>query len=75
MNKFSDFADTTIAPVMDGKKASMEDVIGREIIVLKYRINDTKYADAKNPQCLTVQFIFYDVQNEHRVFFLVLMFL
>jgi len=69
MNKFSDFADTTTSPVMDGKKIPLEEILGKEIIVLKYRIKNTKYADAKNPQCLTVQFSFPEAPNDHRVFF------
>jgi len=68
MNKFSDFADTTV-PILDGKKASLDEILGKEIIVLKYRIRDTKYTDAKNPQCLTVQFTFTETPDIHRIFF------
>jgi len=69
MNKFSDFADTSVSPIMDGKKAAIDEILGKEIIVLKYRIKNTKYADAKNPQCLTVQFSFPETPDDHRVFF------
>jgi hypothetical protein len=67
INKFSNFADAT--PILDGKKAGLEEVFGKEIIVLNYRVQKTKYADAKNPDCLTVQFEFANTPGEHRVFF------
>jgi hypothetical protein len=69
MNKFSDFADTSVSPIMDGRKIALDEILGKEINVLKYRIKNTKYADAKNPQCLTVQFVFPETPDEHRVFF------
>jgi len=69
MNRFSDFADTSISPILDGKKISLDEVLDREIIVLNYRIKNTKYSDAKNPDCLTVQFSFEDKPDDRRVFF------
>lgn len=69
MNRFADFADTSISPIMDGKKISLEEVLDKEIIILNFRVKNTKYADAKNPDCLTVQFTFEDKPDERRVFF------
>jgi len=69
MNKFSDFADTTISPVMDGKKMSLDDVLDKEIVVLRYRIKKTKFSEAKNPDCLTVQFAYPENEEVHFVFF------
>jgi hypothetical protein len=69
MNKFSEFADLSISPIMDGKKAALDEILGIEIIVLNYRIKKTKYTDAKNPECLTVQFTYKNTPDEHRVFF------
>jgi len=69
MNKFSEFADLSQTPVMDGKKVPLNEILEKEIIVLKYRIKNTKYADAKNPECLTVQFAFSKSPEEHWVFF------
>jgi len=69
INRFSDFADFSVSPILDGKKITVNEVLGREINVLNYRIKDTKYADAKNPECLTVQFAFADTPDERRVFF------
>jgi len=69
MNKFADFADTSASPILDGKKISLEEVLEKEIIVLNYRIKNTKFTDAKNPECLTVQFSFADKPDDRRVFF------
>jgi hypothetical protein len=73
MTKFSDFAEKA-NPLMDGKKISLDEIIerdgrgGKEIIVLNFRIKNTKYADAKNPRCLTVQFAFPEKEERH-IFF------
>jgi len=69
MNKFSEFADTTISPVLDGKKMSLDDILEKEIIVLRYRIKKTKFSEAKNPDCLTVQFAFPENEEARFVFF------
>jgi hypothetical protein len=69
MNKFSEFADTTISPIMDGKKVSLDDILDKEISVLRYRIKKTKFSEAKNPDCLTVQFAYPENENTHFVFF------
>ena len=69
MNKFSEFADTSISPVMDGKKMALDEVLNKEINVLRYKIKKSKFAEAKNPDCLTVQFSFPEDENTHFVFF------
>jgi len=69
MNKFSDFADPTITLVMDGKKVALSDILDKEIIVLRYRVKKTKFSEAKNPDCLTVQFAYPDNEEAHFVFF------
>jgi len=69
MNKFSEFADTTVSPIMDGKKVPLDDILEKEISVLRYRIKKTKYAEAKNPDCLTVQFAYPEDADTHFVFF------
>lgn len=74
MNKFSEFADTA-HPLLDGKKISLDEIIskdnkaGKEIVVLNFRVKNTKYDDAKNPHCLTVQFAFPGKEDEHYIFF------
>jgi len=69
MNKFSEFADTSISPVMDGKKLSLDDILDKEILVLRYRIKKSKFTEAKNPDCLTVQFAYPENEAVHFVFF------
>jgi len=74
MNKFSEFAENENSPLMDGKKVTLVAIINRPIIVLKYRIKNTKFEDAKNSHCLTVQFEYADENGEqkdgeHFVFF------
>jgi len=74
MNKFSDFAEKA-NPLLDGRKMSLDDIIdkdgkgGKEIVILNFRIRNSKYDDAKNPRCLTVQFAFPEKENEHYIFF------
>jgi hypothetical protein len=67
MNTFSDFADG--ASVMDGRKLSLDSVLGRLIIIHRYRIADSKFEDASNPRCLMVQFEFAGENGERFVFF------
>ena len=69
MNKFSDFADTQAAPIMDGKKIALDDILNKEVVVLRYKIKKSKFTDAKNPECLTVQFAYPEKEDEHFVFF------
>jgi len=69
MNKFSEFADMTVSPILDGKKQSLDDVLEKEILVLRYRIKKSKFSEAKNPDCLTVQFAYPDNEAVHFVFF------
>ena len=66
MRKFSDFAEQ--GGVMDGRKANLDDLVGKEIIVTGYRVSKTKYAESKSPHCLTVQFS-HEEGGEKRVFF------
>jgi hypothetical protein len=68
VNRFSEFADASGSDIMDGKKVQMEDIIGKEIVVIGYRIRDTKFADAKTPRCVTIQFT-YPNETEHHIVF------
>ena len=74
MKKFSDFAEKA-NPIMDGRKIPLDDILdkdgrgGKEVILLNFRISNSKYDDAKNPRCLTVQFAFPGKEDEHYVFF------
>lgn len=65
MKRFSDFAKTP--KVLDGKKVKIEDVEGKEIKIIGYRIEKSKYS-GKSDKCLTVQFEYPDVEG-HFIFF------
>jgi hypothetical protein len=54
---------------MDGKKTALDDVLDKEIIVLRRRLKPSKFKDAKNPEYLTVQFAWPEKEDEHFVFF------
>jgi hypothetical protein len=69
MNKFSEFADTAATPIMDGRKIALDDILNKEIVVLRYKVKKSKFTDAKNPECLTVQFAYTEKEAEHFVFF------
>jgi hypothetical protein len=69
MNKFSEFADTSLSPIMDGRKMSLDEILDKEILVLRYRVKQSKFKEAKNPDCLTVQFAYPESENTHFVFF------
>lgn len=48
---------------MDGDKLKINDVLGKEIEILNYKISDSKYSD-KN--CLTIQFL---LNNKKHIIF------
>lgn len=54
--RFSDFADLTERPVLDGDKVSMQSILNKEVKVIGFRVKSTKFSDSKNDQCLTIQF-------------------
>ena len=61
-NRFSDFAAPNT--VMDGDKIKIDDVLGKEIEVIAYKITDSKFK--KDEKCLKLQFI---LEGEKRVLF------
>jgi hypothetical protein len=52
--RFSDFAKDALP--LDGAKMRIEDLLNREILVLAYKIKESKYEREKKGQCLTLQF-------------------
>lgn len=63
--RFSDFAEEE-GP-LDGKKADLDSVLNQEILLLNYRIQDSKfYKRNGSGKCLTIQF---ETDNGPRVFF------
>lgn len=64
MKKFSDFA--TGSNTMTGDKLKIEDVLGKEIEVVGYKINESKYPKNGNDKVLTLQF---NLDSESRILF------
>jgi len=63
--RFGDFADEP--PLLDGDKVKIDQLLNREILVIGYRITESKYENAKNSKkCLTIQF---EVDGERHIAF------
>ena len=54
MKRFSDFATEIIA--MTGDKVKIEEILGKEIEVIGYKISDSQYKKNGNDKVLTLQF-------------------
>ena len=54
MKRFSDFA--TVNTTITGDKIKIEDVLGKEIEVIGYKMNESKYKKKDNDKVLTLQF-------------------
>lgn len=66
MNDFSEF---NIKPNQDrliGDKIKMMQVLNREIIVHRFKINESKFSDTSSGICLSLQI---EINNENRVLF------
>jgi hypothetical protein len=66
MERFGDFVDNDERP-FSGDKVRLNDLINKEIILLRYKIRPSKYKD-KGDRCATVQFK-YDESGEEKIFF------
>lgn len=66
IHSFSDFA--TDEQVLEGDKVKIESLLNKEIIVLRYKIRDSKYSD-NSKMCVTVQFCEPDNQSVKKIFF------
>lgn len=64
MKRFSDFATTNIT--ITGDKIKIDDVIGKEIEVVGYKIMDSKYNRHGNDKVLTLQF---KLDGEEKILF------
>lgn len=54
MKRFSDFAADCLP--LDGSKVKIDEVLNREIAVLGYKINESRYAKSNAPRCLKLHF-------------------
>lgn len=64
MKKFSDFASDALP--IDGSKMKIEEVLNREIAVIGFKINESKYNRSNSPKCLKLQF---ELDGERHVLF------
>lgn len=66
IHSFSEFASED-EQALDGEKVRLDDLLNKEIIILRFKIRKSKYED-KSPNCVTVQF--NEAENEtKRIFF------
>ena len=54
MRKFSDFAQDE--RIIDGEKLNIASILNKEIMVIGYRIKNSKYAKSNYEKCLSLQF-------------------
>lgn len=65
--RFSDFA--TPAGPLEGKKVRIDDVINIEILLIAFRLKESKYQNTSAPDFLTIQFEYPDRPGEKHVIF------
>lgn len=66
MERFGNFVDNDEKP-FSGDKVRLNDLINKEIIILRYKVRPSKYKD-KSDRCATVQFK-YNEDGEEKIFF------
>lgn len=65
MERFSDFADEP--RILDGDKIRIDKVLNRELVLLAYKITDSKYKqETEQGRCMTLQI---ELGGERRVIF------
>ena len=65
MKKFSDFASDEVNALI-GDKIKIDEVLGKEIKVVGYKISESKYKRDGNDKVLTLQF---ELEDESRILF------
>ena len=54
---------------MEGKKVRIEEVLNVEILLLKFRMKESKYQRTSAKDCLTIQFEYPDKPGEKHIIF------
>lgn len=57
MENFSDFSDEK---VLEGDKMKINDILNEDLIILGYKINNSKFNDK---ECLTIQFELNEIKH------------
>ena len=65
--RFSDFAEP--GGPLEGKKVRIDDVTNLEILLLTFRMKESKYQKSSAKDCLTIQFEYPDKPGEKHVIF------
>ena len=65
--RFSDFAEP--GGPLDGKKVRIDDVTNVEILILAFRVKESKYPRSSAKDCLTLQFEYPNKPGEKHVIF------
>lgn len=53
LKKFSDFTQENI---MEGDKLTIANILNKEIVIMSYRIKNSKYSKSNSERCLSLQF-------------------
>ena len=67
IHSFSDFASDD-EQAFEGEKVKVDNLLNKEIIVLKFKVRQSKYEDSNSKNCVTVQFCEPDNETK-RIFF------
>ncbi len=59
--RFKDFAKEHVP--LDGAKLKIDDILNKEIMVIGFRVKDSKFIKANAPTCLTIQFTLGDERH------------
>lgn len=62
--RFSDFAEEP--ELLNGSKLKIEEILNKEILIMGFKISDSKFSKSNNPKCLTLQFELDD--KKHVIF-------
>jgi hypothetical protein len=54
LKRFSDFAQE--GGPLDGTKLKIDDILNKEIMIIGFKMKDSKYAKSNSSKCLTIQF-------------------
>jgi hypothetical protein len=67
IHSFSEFA-TEDEQAFEGEKVKIDNLLNKEIIVLKFKVRQSKYEDSNSKNCVTVQFREIDDKTK-KIFF------
>ncbi len=66
MKRLNEFADDDIA--LEGEKVKIDEILGKEIIILKFRVGRSKFEREGSGEYLTMQFAFEESESPKILF-------